>query len=175
MSDQCQLFKLSRYFCRIGKLVFSMHTESESAYLIFRMLICGCTTAFLPVYESSCMQMHTSHWRDTTGIYWAIPRPWSLSASWHMLISTRNCGLGICAHPSRDCERGTTYNYLISKGGVMSVFALHNEANPVKLLWKTAIPCTPCYIHSLAISQKYVIFIRNVRYLPPVPFHAKFI
>lgn len=75
--------------------------------------------------------------------------------------------------PYRDRECGTTYNYLISKEGMMSVFALHNEANPVKLLWKAALSCLPCSIHSLAIPRKYVIFIRNVRYLPPIPFHAK--
>jgi torulene dioxygenase len=55
----------------------------------------------------------------------------------------------------------------------MSVFALHNEANPVKLLWKTALPCPPCYIHSLAILQKYVIFIRKVRRLHHPLYHAK--
>ncbi len=71
-------------------------------------------------------------------------------------------GFGICAHPPRDRKRGTTYNYLISKEGVMSIFAMHNEAKPVKLQWKTPLPCPPCYIHSLAITEKYVVFIRNV-------------
>ena len=71
-------------------------------------------------------------------------------------------GFGICAHPPRDRKRGTIYNYLISKEGVLSVFSLDYRANPVKVLWKTALPCPPCYIHSLAMTQDYVIFIRNV-------------
>ncbi|KAF3399574.1 Retinoid isomerohydrolase [Talaromyces pinophilus] len=71
-------------------------------------------------------------------------------------------GFGICAHPPRDRQRGTTYNYLISQEGVMFCFALDVVSNPAKLLWKTALPCKPCYIHSLAMTQDYVVFIRNV-------------
>lgn len=71
-------------------------------------------------------------------------------------------GFGICAHPPKDRKRGTTYNYLISKEGVMSIFAMHDQANPAKLLWKTPLPCPPCYIHSLAMTEKYVVFVRNV-------------
>lgn len=70
-------------------------------------------------------------------------------------------GFGICAHPPKDRKLGTTYNYLISKEGGLFVFALDIRANPAKLLWKTALPCPPCYIHSLAMTQDYVIFIRN--------------
>ncbi|KAH8671769.1 carotenoid oxygenase [Tricladium varicosporioides] len=64
-------------------------------------------------------------------------------------------GFGICAHPPKDRKLGVTYNYLISEGGVMSVFALNINANPANLLWKTALPCPPCYIHSLAMTQDY--------------------
>jgi torulene dioxygenase len=77
-------------------------------------------------------------------------------------IDSELSGYGICAHPPKDRKRGTTYNYLISQEGVMFVFALDYKANPAKLLWKTALPCPPCYIHSLAITQDYVVFIRNV-------------
>ncbi|KAN0119154.1 Carotenoid oxygenase [Hyaloscypha variabilis] len=70
-------------------------------------------------------------------------------------------GFGICAHPPKDRKIGTIYNYLISPEGVMSVFALDFRAKPAKLLWKTALPCPPCYIHSLAVTQDYVVFIRN--------------
>jgi torulene dioxygenase len=75
-------------------------------------------------------------------------------------------GFGICAHPPRDRQRGTTYNYLISQEGVMFCFALDVVSNPAKLLWKTALPCKPCYIHSLAMTQDYVVFIRNVSSSP---------
>jgi torulene dioxygenase len=71
-------------------------------------------------------------------------------------------GYGICAHPPKDRKRGTTYNYLISKQGIMSIFSLDIRAKPARLLWKTALPCAPCYVHSLAMTQDYVVFIRNV-------------
>lgn len=29
---------------------------------------------------------------------------------------------------------------------------------------QTVIPCKPCYIHSLAMTEKYVVFIRNPIY-----------
>ncbi|KAL3475742.1 carotenoid oxygenase [Aspergillus californicus] len=71
-------------------------------------------------------------------------------------------GYGICAHPPKDRKRGWTFNYLISsEDGTMSVFGLDIQANPVSLLWKTQLPCKPCYIHSLAMTEQYVIFIRN--------------
>ncbi|PVH68842.1 hypothetical protein DL98DRAFT_661982 [Cadophora sp. DSE1049] len=76
-------------------------------------------------------------------------------------IDAELSGFGICAHPVKDRKLGTIYNYLISKEGVLSVFALDFRANPAKLLWKTALPCPPCYIHSLAMTQDYVVFIRN--------------
>ncbi len=75
-------------------------------------------------------------------------------------------GFGICAHPVRDRKLGAIYNYLISKEGVLSVFALDFRAKPAKLIWKTALPCPPCYIHSLAMTQDYVVFIRNVCAFP---------
>jgi torulene dioxygenase len=76
-------------------------------------------------------------------------------------IDAELSGYGICAHPPKDRKLGTIYNYLISKEGGLFVFALDIKANPVKLLWKTALPCPPCYIHSLAMTQDYVVFIRN--------------
>ncbi|KAH8588843.1 carotenoid oxygenase [Bisporella sp. PMI_857] len=79
-------------------------------------------------------------------------------------IDPELAGFGICSHPPKDRKLGTNYNYLISAEGVMSVFALNTNCNPTKLLWKTALPCPPCYIHSLAMTQNYVVFIRN-------PFH----
>ncbi|KAF7517656.1 hypothetical protein G7054_g13739 [Neopestalotiopsis clavispora] len=76
-------------------------------------------------------------------------------------IDPELAGFGICAHPPKDRERGHTFNYLVSAQGVLSVFALDIRAKPAKLLWKTALPCPPCYIHSLAMTDKYVVFIRN--------------
>jgi torulene dioxygenase len=77
-------------------------------------------------------------------------------------IDPELAGFGICAHPPKDRALGTTYNYIISKEGVLSIFSLDIKANPAKLVWKTAIPCPPCYIHSLAMTKNYVVFIRNV-------------
>lgn len=77
-------------------------------------------------------------------------------------IDPELAGFGICAHPPKDRARGQTFNYIISKEGVLSIFALDIKAKPAKLLWKTALPCAPCYIHSLAMTDKYVVFIRNV-------------
>ena len=77
-------------------------------------------------------------------------------------IDEQLSGYGICAHPPKDRARGTTYNYLISPEGTMYVFGMDIRSNPVKVLWKTALPCPPCYIHSLAMTDKYVVFIRNV-------------
>ncbi|KAI0177200.1 carotenoid oxygenase [Pestalotiopsis sp. NC0098] len=76
-------------------------------------------------------------------------------------IDPELAGFGICAHPPKDRARGQTFNYIISKEGVLSIFALDIKAKPTKLLWKTALPCAPCYIHSLAMTDKYVVFIRN--------------
>ena len=53
-------------------------------------------------------------------------------------IDAELSGFGICAHPPKDRKRGTIYNYLISKEGVLFIFALDFKANPAKLLWKTA-------------------------------------
>jgi len=77
-------------------------------------------------------------------------------------IDPQLAGFGICAHPPKDRARGQTFNYLISHDGVLSIFALDYKSNPAKLLWKTPLPCPPCYIHSLAMSDKYIIFIRIV-------------
>ncbi|KAI1628316.1 carotenoid oxygenase [Exophiala viscosa] len=70
-------------------------------------------------------------------------------------------GFGICAHPPKDRKRGLTFNYVISEKRELSVFALNYKGKPASLVWKTILPCPPCHIHSLAISDKYVIFIRN--------------
>ena len=77
-------------------------------------------------------------------------------------IDPELAGYGICAHPPKDRSRGLTFNYIISEQGSMSVFALDIRSKPTKLVWKTVLPCKPCYIHSLAMTEKYVIFIRNV-------------
>lgn len=77
-------------------------------------------------------------------------------------IDSELAGYGICAHPPKDRKRNQTFNYIISKDGVMSIFGLDIAANPAKMLWKTPLPCRPCYIHSLAMTDKYVVFIRNV-------------
>ncbi|VUC31314.1 unnamed protein product [Clonostachys rosea] len=76
-------------------------------------------------------------------------------------IDPELAGYGICAHPPKDRKRGHIYNYLISDEGVMYIFAMDYASNPAKLVWKTALPCKPCYIHSLAISSDYAIFVRN--------------
>lgn len=83
-------------------------------------------------------------------------------------IDRELAGFGICAHPVRDRERCHIYNYLISEQGVMYVFAVNYASNPAKLVWKTALPCKPCYIHSLAISGDYCVFIRNVSLTVPL-------
>ena len=83
-------------------------------------------------------------------------------------IDPELAGFGICAHPVKDRELGHQYNYLISKEGVMYIFSLDFKANPAKLVWKTAIPCPPCYIHSLAMTQEYVVFVRNVSCCYPI-------
>ncbi|SCV33765.1 uncharacterized protein FFB14_04683 [Fusarium fujikuroi] len=72
-------------------------------------------------------------------------------------------GFGICSHILKDRHRGEEFNYLINpKTGVLSIFALDIKSSPSKLLWKTPLPaCRPCYVHSMAMSSNYVIFIRN--------------
>ena len=77
-------------------------------------------------------------------------------------IDPELAGYGVCAHPPKDRGRGLTFNYIISQEGAMSVFALDIKSKPTKLVWKTVLPCKPCYIHSLAMTEKYVIFIRMV-------------
>ena len=77
-------------------------------------------------------------------------------------IDPELAGYGICAHPPKDRSRGLTFNYIISEKGEMSVFALDVRSKPTKLVWKTVLPCKACYIHSLAMTEKYAIFIRNV-------------
>ncbi|KAI1338569.1 carotenoid oxygenase [Xylariaceae sp. FL0016] len=70
-------------------------------------------------------------------------------------------GFGICAHPPKDRKRQWIFNYIVDERGVLHTFALDYGAKPAALVWKTPLPCKPCYIHSLACSQDYVIFIRN--------------
>jgi torulene dioxygenase len=78
-------------------------------------------------------------------------------------------GFGICAHPPKDRKRGQSFNYLISPRGELFVFGLDMKSDPVKVLWKTKLPCPPCYIHSLAMTDKYVVFVRNVSLLGETP------
>ncbi|KAL8375618.1 hypothetical protein RB595_006948 [Gaeumannomyces hyphopodioides] len=75
-------------------------------------------------------------------------------------IDPELAGYGICAHPPKDRARGQTFNYIISKDGVLSIFGLDIRAKPAKLLWKTPLPCAPCYVHSLAMTDRFVVFIR---------------
>lgn len=77
-------------------------------------------------------------------------------------IDPELAGYGICAHPPKDRSRGLTFNYIISMQGEMSVFALDIRSKPTKLVWKTVLPCKACYIHSLAMTEKYVVFVRMV-------------
>ncbi|KAH8881041.1 hypothetical protein GQ53DRAFT_889010 [Thozetella sp. PMI_491] len=70
-------------------------------------------------------------------------------------------GYGICAHPPKDRKRGLTFNYVISPDGVLSIFSLNIRSNPATVLWKTPLPCRPCYIHSMAMTDRFVVFIRN--------------
>ncbi|KAH6692236.1 carotenoid oxygenase [Plectosphaerella plurivora] len=77
-------------------------------------------------------------------------------------IDSRLEGFGICAHPPKDRARGLTFNYIISPDGqTLSIFSLDIRANPAAVVWKTPLPCRPCYVHSLAMTDKYVVFIRN--------------
>ncbi|VUC38110.1 unnamed protein product [Clonostachys rosea] len=70
-------------------------------------------------------------------------------------------GYGICSHPPKDRQRQHLYNYLIGEDNTVYVFSLDFGSNPSKLVWKTALPCAPCYVHSLAMSKKYCVFVRN--------------
>ncbi|KAJ3456149.1 hypothetical protein MRS44_016172 [Fusarium solani] len=77
-------------------------------------------------------------------------------------IDPELAGYGVCAHPCKDRKRGMTFNYIIDPvTNVLSIFALDYRSNPASLLWKTPLPCEPCYIHSLAMTDKFVAFIRN--------------
>ncbi|KAI4931419.1 hypothetical protein J4E85_004012 [Alternaria conjuncta] len=79
----------------------------------------------------------------------------------HAVIDPELAGTGCCAHPVHDRKRGQTYNYLIDATGIMYIFALDVVANPARLLWKSALTCKPCYTHALAMTDKYVVFVRN--------------
>lgn len=77
-------------------------------------------------------------------------------------IDARLEGFGICAHPPKDRARGLTFNYIISPDGqTLSIFSLDIRAKPAAVVWKTPLPCRPCYVHSLAMTDKYVVFVRN--------------
>ncbi|RYP03285.1 hypothetical protein DL764_005241 [Monosporascus ibericus] len=54
-------------------------------------------------------------------------------------IDPELAGYGSCAHPPHD----------------------HVAANPAALVWKSPLPCKPCYTHALAMTDKYVVFVRN--------------
>ncbi|KAG7404600.1 Carotenoid isomerooxygenase [Fusarium oxysporum f. sp. raphani] len=79
----------------------------------------------------------------------------------YMDIDPELAGTGSCAHPPHDRKRGLTFNYLIDGSGVLFVFALNVASNPAALVWKSPLPCRPCYTHSLAMTDKYVVFVRN--------------
>ncbi|KAH7083515.1 carotenoid oxygenase [Paraphoma chrysanthemicola] len=79
----------------------------------------------------------------------------------HAYIDPELAGNGCCAHPVHDRKRGQTFNYLIDAAGIMYVFALDVASNPAALLWKSPLPCKPCYTHALAMTDKYVVFVRN--------------
>lgn len=70
-------------------------------------------------------------------------------------------GMGTCAHPVKDRLTGETYNYLVTDKGELTIFALDIKAKPAKLMWHTTLPSVPCYCHSLALTEKYVVFVRN--------------
>lgn len=70
-------------------------------------------------------------------------------------------GYGTCAHPAKDRSKGEIFNYLISEKGELTIFGLDIKAKPTSLLWHTVLPSLPCYCHSLALTDKYVVFIRN--------------
>lgn len=46
----------------------------------------------------------------------------------------------------------------------MYVFALDVASNLVALLWKLPLLSRPCYIYALAMTDKYVVFVRNLSY-----------
>lgn len=71
-------------------------------------------------------------------------------------------GNGICAHPPKDRRRNTQYNYIIDSTGTVFVFALDTGSSPAKLLWKTPILKEPAYAHSLGLTEKFVVFVRQV-------------
>ncbi|KAF2846696.1 hypothetical protein T440DRAFT_540728 [Plenodomus tracheiphilus IPT5] len=77
-------------------------------------------------------------------------------------IDPQLAGYGSCAHPPHDRKRGLTFNYLIDAAtNVLFIFALDVAANPAALVWKSPLPCRPCYTHALAMTDKYVVFVRN--------------
>lgn len=70
-------------------------------------------------------------------------------------------GYGTCAHPMKDRGRGEIFNYLVNDKGELTIFALDIKAKPAKLKWHTVLPSVPCNCHSLALTEKYVVFVRN--------------
>ncbi|CUM49439.1 uncharacterized protein AC631_05790 [Debaryomyces fabryi] len=70
-------------------------------------------------------------------------------------------GQGTCAHFIKDRNTGEIFNYLVTDKGELTVFALDIKTKPSKLIWHTKLPGPPCYCHSLAATEKYVVFIRN--------------
>ncbi|KAG7405793.1 Carotenoid isomerooxygenase [Fusarium oxysporum f. sp. raphani] len=64
----------------------------------------------------------------------------------YMDIDPELAGTGSCAHPPHDEKEALLL--IISSMGPASV-------------WKSPLPCRPCYTHSLAMTDKYVVFVRN--------------
>lgn len=71
-------------------------------------------------------------------------------------------GAGICAHQGKDRKRRTEYNYIVDSTGITYVFGLDTGSHPAKLLWKRPIFEGSSYAHSIAVTGKYVVFVRQV-------------
>ncbi|CDK26258.1 unnamed protein product [Kuraishia capsulata CBS 1993] len=82
-------------------------------------------------------------------------------------------GMGTCAHPVKDRTKGEIYNYLVTERGELTIFALDIKTKPSKLIWHTVLPSVPCYCHSLAMTEKYVVFVRNPITLDPADMQNK--
>lgn len=70
-------------------------------------------------------------------------------------------GAGICAHQGKDRKRQTEYNFLIDQAGTTFVFGMSTGTTPAKLLWKTPIFKGASYAHSIGVTQKFVVFVRQ--------------
>lgn len=76
-------------------------------------------------------------------------------------VDSKLKGFGTCAHPVKDRSTKEIFNYLVTDKNELSIFALDIGSKPSKLKWHTVLPSAPCYCHSLALTEKYVVFVRN--------------